>query len=400
MHENNNFSPATLCVQETVDPMGTSSHTLPIYATSSFVFNNLQQGIDIFSGAENGYLYGRFGNPTCDAVADKLASLESYGLLEQANCQLVSSGMAAISAVLMALLKPGDKLLTQADIYGGTTDFFKQILEPHQISFITADLNHLEEVENILSNDPSIRLIYLESPTNPILNCVDLEKLVVLAKKYHQLTVIDNTFCTPIIQQPLKWGIDYVVHSTTKYLNGHGNAISGCIIGKNAETMQRVRQTVKLMGCNANPWDAWLLHNGLKTLALRIERQASNAMELARFLLAHPAVNKVNYPGLTSHETHAIASKQMNNYGGMLSFELKGGLEMVRKCIDKLKLATIAPTLGDVNTLIMHPYTMSHRNVPEIVREKYGISEGLIRVSVGIESAEDLIKDFAQSLVG
>lgn len=398
MQENTNFSPATLCVQETVDPMGTSSHTLPIYATSSFVFDNLQQGIDIFSGTESGYLYGRFGNPTCDAVADKLASLESYGLLEKANCQLVSSGMAAISAVLLALLKPGDKLLTQGDIYGGTTDFFKQILEPHQISFITADLNHLDEVEHILSNDSSIRLIYLESPTNPILNCVDLEKLVSLAKKYHQYTVIDNTFCTPIIQQPLQWGIDYVVHSTTKYLNGHGNAISGCIIGKNTASMQRVRQTVKLMGCNANPWDAWLLHNGLKTLALRIEKQSFNAMELSLYLRNHPAVNKVYYPGLKNHDTHEIAKKQMNYFGGMLSFELKGGLEQAKKCIDKLKLATLAPTLGDVNTLIMHPYTMSHRNVSSLVREKYGISEGLIRISAGIESSMDLIKDFEQSL--
>ncbi|MCF8300885.1 MAG: aminotransferase class I/II-fold pyridoxal phosphate-dependent enzyme [Haliscomenobacter sp.] len=392
------FSAATLCVQETVDPMDTSSHTLPIYATSSFVFDNLQQGIDIFSGAESGYLYGRFGNPTCDAVAEKLAALESYGLPENAHCVLVSSGMAAISAVLMALLKPGDKILTQADIYGGTTDFFNQILASYNIGFETADLNDVEQVENILSNDPSIRLIYLESPTNPILTCVDLEKLVSLAKKYNKLTVIDNTFCTPVVQQPLQWGIDYVVHSTTKYLNGHGNTISGCIIGKNAEVMQRVKQTVKLMGCSANPWDAWLVNNGLKTLALRMEKHSLNAMELAKFLSSHPSVKKVYYPGLSQHKTHSIASKQMQYFGGILSFELNGGIEVARKCIDKLKLATIAPTLGDVNTLIMHPYTMSHRNVPSAVREKYGISEGLIRVSVGIEAIGDLINDFRQSL--
>jgi len=398
MQENNNFSPATLCVQETADPMGTSSHSLPVYATSSFVFDNLQQGIDIFSGSENGYLYGRFGNPTCDAVAEKLASLEGFGLIEKAHCQLVSSGMAAISAVIISLLKPGDKLLTQGDLYGGTTDFFKQILEPLQISFITADLNNTDEVEKILSCDSSIRLIYLESPTNPILNCVDLEKLVTLAKKYHQYTVIDNTFCTPIIQQPLRWGIDYVVHSTTKYLNGHGNTISGCIIGKNAASMQRVKQTIKLMGCNANPWDAWLLHNGLKTLALRIEKQSYNALELSIYLMNHPAVRKVYYPGLKNHETHEIAKKQMLNFGGMLSFELRGGLEQARQCIDRLKLATIAPTLGDVNTLIMHPYTMSHRNVPSEVKDQFGIREGLIRVSVGIEMAKDLIQDFEQSL--
>jgi len=392
------LSAETLCVKETIDPLGTSSHTLPIYASSSFVFSDLQQGIDIFSGSEKGYLYSRFGNPTCDAVAEKIASLEAFGLSESGCCQLVSSGMAAISAVLMTLLKPGDKIITQGDIYGGTTDFFKQILEPHQISFITADLNNVNQVEELLARDTSIRLIYLESPTNPLLCCVNLEQLVRLAKKYNQLTVIDNTFCTPMIQQPLKWGIDYVVHSTTKYLNGHGNTISGCIIGKNAETMQRIRQTVKLMGCNANPWDAWLLHNGLKTLSIRIKKQSANALALANFLSNHASVEKVYYPGLSHHETHEIACKQMAYFGGMLSFELKGGIEAARKCINKLTIATLAPTLGDVNTLIMHPFTMSHRNVPIDVREKFGISAGLIRVSVGIESEEDLIHDFRQSL--
>jgi methionine-gamma-lyase len=397
MHKDK-FTAETLCVQEAKDPMGSTSHTLPIYPTSSFVIQHLQQGIDIFSGTESGYLYGRFGNPTCDAVAGKLAALESYGLSEKADCQLVSSGMAAISSVLMALLKPGDALLTQGDLYGGTTDLFRQILEPHQISFITADLNNASEVEDLLSQNASLRLIYLESPTNPVLSCIDLENIVKLAKKYHRYTVLDNTFCTPIIQQPIKWGIDYVVHSTTKYLNGHGNSISGCIIGKNADMMHRVRQTVKLMGCNANPWDAWLLHIGLKTLALRIEKQSSNAMKLAIFLSSHPAVCKVYYPGLSGHGTHGTAKKQMDHFGGMLSFEVTGGLEAARRCIDRLNLATLAPTLGDVNTLIMHPYSMSHRNVSAEVREKFGITEGLIRVSVGIESAEDLIEDFEQSL--
>jgi methionine-gamma-lyase len=306
--------------------------------------------------------------------------------------------MAAISAVLMALLKPGDKLITQGDIYGGTTDFFKQILEPHQISFIEADLNDIEQVEALLAKDTSIRLIYLESPTNPLLTCVHLERLVHLAKKYHQITVIDNTFCTPMIQQPLQWGIDYVVHSTTKYLNGHGNSISGCIIGKNAETMQRIKQTVKWMGCNANPWDAWLLHNGLKTLAIRIEKQSTNAMALATYLSKHPSVAKVYYPGLNHHKTHEIARHQMKYFGGMLSFEVKGGIDAAKECINKLKIATLAPTLGDIHTLIMHPFTMSHRNVPLETREKFGIREGLIRVSVGIESSEDLIQDFRQSL--
>jgi len=177
------LSAETLCVKETNDPLGTTSHTLPIYASSSFVFSDLQQGIDIFSGSEKGYLYSRFGNPTCDAVAEKIASLEAFGLSESGCCQLVSSGMAAISAVLMTLLKPGDKIITQGDIYGGTTDFFKQILEPHQISFITADLNNVNQVEELLAGDTSIRLIYLESPTNPLLCCVNLEELVRLAKK-------------------------------------------------------------------------------------------------------------------------------------------------------------------------------------------------------------------------
>jgi len=391
-------SAATRCVQEWPDPLDSGSHILPLYASSSFVFDNLDQGISRFSGEESGYVYSRYGNPTADAVAGKIAALEAHGMAQTATCLLVSSGMAAISATLLSLVPSGGTILTQEDLYGGTTDLFRQVFPRLGITILTADLNNGSAVEAILAGKEPIRAIYLESPTNPLLHCVDLEKLASLARKYGIPTVVDNTLCTPLLQQPLSWGIDLVIHSTTKFLNGHGNAISGCIVGKDATLMEEVSRSVRLMGCSANPWDSWLLHNGLKTLALRMAAHGANALALAHFLKKQPGVSAVYYPGLVQHETHPIASKQMKSFGGMLSFELSGGIQAARGFLDKIQIGTLAPTLGDVNTLLMHPSSMSHRNLPQETRNRLGISDGLIRVSVGIESQEDLLADFGEAL--
>lgn len=389
----------SLCVHDFTKKLQNKPHQLPIYATSSFAFEVLQQGIDIFSGKKEGHVYSRYSNPTIETVADKIAKLETFGLDMEAKCFLFSSGMAAISSLLMASLKAGDMVLTQNNLYGGTTYFFKEVLEPLGVQPIFADFSNITNVEILLEKNSKVKMIYLESPANPTLACVDLEKISEVAKKYGVKTAIDNTFPTPYLQQPFKFGIDFIIHSTTKYLNGHGNSISGAVIGKDIEFMhQRVWKMMKLVGTNSNAFDAWMLNNGLKTLELRMERHCENADTIAKFLFQHPKVEHVNHPSLENHPDFDLAQKQMRAAGGMLSFELSGGFGAGLKFMDQLKFCTIAPTLGDVDTLIVHPASMSHMNIPKVEREAVGITDGLIRVSVGIENVEDIINDLEQAI--
>ncbi|MEM6964805.1 MAG: aminotransferase class I/II-fold pyridoxal phosphate-dependent enzyme [Bacteroidota bacterium] len=389
----------SLCVHDFTKNLKNKPHQLPIYATSSFSFTGLQQGIDVFSGKKEGHLYSRYGNPTIETVADKIANLETFGLELEAKCLLFSSGMAAISGLLMAMLKTGDQVLTQNNLYGGTTYFFNEILSPLGVQPIFADFSNLENVEVLLKKHPKVKMIYLESPANPTLACIDLEKIVTIAKKYKVKTAIDNTFLTPYLQQPFQFGIDFIVHSTTKYLNGHGNSVSGAVVGTDIDFMlQRVWKMMKLVGTNSNAFDAWLLNNGLKTLELRMKRHCENANAVAEYLSQHPQVKQVNHPSLQSHPDYELAKKQMRAAGGMLSFELMGGFEAGLQFMDHLKFCTIAPTLGDVDTLIVHPASMSHLNIPKAAREAVGITDGLIRISVGIENVEDIIDDLAQAI--
>lgn len=382
------------CVKEINPPNTTKSHILPIYPSSSFVFEDIQQGIDIFTGKEKGHVYSRYGNPTIEAVAQKIADLEVHGSDMQAKGIMVSSGMAAISTLMMGTLKAGDKVLTQGNLYGGTTELLQKIFKNLGVEPIFTDLQNLQQVEDLLKSDSSIRMLYFETPANPTLACVDIKALSTLGKKYDALTAIDNTFPTPYGQQPLLLGCDFVIHSTTKFINGHGNSIAGAIIGKDMEMMQeKIWVAMKLVGTNCNPWDAWLTHNGMKTLALRMDKHEANAMELANFLEAHEAIERVNYLSLASHKDHELAKRQMSNLGGMMSFELKGGLEKGIEFMKKIEFCTLAPTLGDVDTLILHPASMSHKNVAREMRERNGITDGLIRMSVGIESVEDIIND-------
>ncbi|MEO1514856.1 MAG: aminotransferase class I/II-fold pyridoxal phosphate-dependent enzyme [Bacteroidota bacterium] len=389
----------SLCVHDPERGETTRPHQLPIYATSSFEFETIDQGIHIFEGKESGHVYGRYGNPTMEVVAEKIARLEGYGLDKEVKGILVSSGMSAISTLLLALLRPGDKILTQGNLYGGTTELFLKIFQPMGIELVLTDLTKIDSVEEQLKADKSIRLIYFETPANPTLACVDMEALCQLAKIHGQTTVADNTFCTPYLQQPMRFGVDYVIHSTTKYLNGHGNSIAGAIVGESSSMQGKVWTAMKLAGTNCNPFDAWLVNNGLKTLELRMDRHSENAMTIARFLEQHPKVGRVNYCGLPSHPDHEIASKQMQNgFGGMLSFELKGGLQAGIELMNRVRFCTLAPTLGDVDTLILHPASMSHVNVAPEIRLRNGITDGLIRLSVGIESAVDIQGDLAQAM--
>ncbi len=389
----------SFCVKEEKDTRTTKPHVLPIYATSSFSFGDVQEGIEIFEGKAKGHVYGRYGNPTVNTVEQKLAKLEVFGSDDQAAAVMFSSGMAAISSLLLSCLKAGDKILTQGNIYGGTTELFTKIFSNYNIETILTDLTDIEQVDHLIKQDSAIKLIYFETPANPSLACIDITKIVEVAKRHSIYTVSDNTFCTPYLQQPLNMGVDFVIHSTTKYLNGHGNGIAGAVIGKDLEFMQeKVWGSMKLLGTNSNPFDAWLLNNGLKTLELRMDRHCDNAMKVASFLQDHDAVEFVNYPGLKSHPHHDIAISQMSQFGGMLSFELKGGMDAGLKFMNALEMCALAPTLGDVDTLVLHPASSSHIKIDKAIREENGITDGLIRMSIGIENVEDIIEDAVRGL--
>ena len=390
----------SLTVREFHDNRTTTPHVLPIYATSSFAFENIDQGIEIFKNIESGHVYSRYANPTVDTVAAKIAALETHGLGMEATAVMTSSGMSAISTLMLGVLKQGDKVLTQANLYGGTTDLLKNILSQYGIEPVFTNLQSLEDVEKLLASDKQIKMLYCETPANPTLACVDIQALASLARKHGAYTAIDNTFATPLLQQPFRFGIDFIIHSTTKYLNGHGNSTAGVVLGIDKGIMRdSVWRAMKLLGTNCSPFEAWLTYNGLKTLALRMDRQCSNALALAQFLEKHPAVEKVNYPGLPSHPDHVLARKQMpGGFGAMLSFELKGGLQAGLDCMNEIKFCTLAPTLGDVDTLILHPASSSHLAIPQEVRLQNGITDGLIRVSIGIENPSDIIEDLKQAI--
>ena len=389
----------SLTVRESPDQRTTAPHVLPIYATSSFVFEDIEQGIEIFKDIESGHAYSRYANPTVDTVARKIADLETHGLGLEATAVMTSSGMSAIATLLLGTLKAGDQVLTQGNLYGGTTELLTTFAQ-FGVETIRIDLQDLVQVEDMLRQNDAIRMLYCETPANPTLACVDIRALAELAHRYGAWCAIDNTFLTPLLQQPFAHGVDFIVHSTTKYLNGHGNSIAGVVVGLDHTLMRKnVWRAMKLVGTNCSPFEAWLTYNGLKTLALRMERHCSNALAVAEFLENHPAVARVNYPGLASHPDHALARRQMKNgFGGMLSFELQGGFDAGIQCMNRIRFCTLAPTLGDVDTLILHPASSSHIAVAKEVREQNGITDGLIRVSVGIENPADIIADLEQAI--
>lgn len=382
---------------------GNYSHLTPIYASSTYVFDKAEQGMRRFSGEEPGYIYSRWGNPSMKEPEDKIAALESFGLTENGNplklkARLHASGMAAISTLMLGNLKSGDKILSHYSLYGGTQELMNRLLPELGIEAIIVDLRDLNKAEEALKNDPKIKLLYLETPANPTIQCVDIDALTKLGKKKNLLVAVDNTFATPYLQQPFKYGVDYVVHSTTKFLNGHGTAIGGVLVGKDINRMTtRMEKVHRLLGGNSNSFDAFLLTQGMKTLEIRMEKHCANAMKVAQFLEKNPSISKVNYLGLPSHPDYETAKKQMRHPGPMLSFEMKGGLESGKKLIDKLQMCVRAVSLGTTDTLLSHPASMTHYGVPKADREKYGITDGLIRMSVGIEDVEDILSDLEQA---
>ena len=404
---NTNFKKGfhSICVKDPVMD-GLSAHVPPIYATSTFTYENLDAAFEFFkSGGKNKdvYTYSRLGNPTVRFVADKIAALESFGLQTESDApyvgMLFASGMAAIAAGIMANVKAGDKIIKQGNLYGTTNELMVSLLKDFGVETIYADLKDLNFVEDALLNDEKIKLLYIETPANPTLACYDLDGLAAIALNQGIKTVVDNTFATPYIQQPLKFGIDMVVHSSTKFLNGHGTGTSGVLVGKMDEaTYKKVYGLQKMLGAICSPFEAFLLNNGVKTLPLRMEQHQKNAQALAEFLSKHPKVSKVNYLGLENHPDHILAKDQMTGFSGMLSFELRDGLEAGMQFQRNIQFCTLTASLGTADTLVTHSASTSHVNVPKEQRLQYGITDGLIRCSVGLENMEDIIADFEQAL--
>jgi len=397
----------TLCIHGGHTPESNRAHLTPIYASSTYTFDSAEQSIALFKGEEKGYIYSRWGNPTITEAEEKIALLEAYGLTDkngaplQLKALLHASGMAAACTMLMGNMKSGQKIITHYSLYGGTHELVEKILPDLGIEAVIVDFRDLSKVDEAIRADKSIALMHLETPANPTLQCIDLAALSAIGKKHGLTVCVDNTFATPYLQQPFKYDVDYVMHSTTKFLNGHGTAIGGVVIGKDIEKMNAsMTKMHRLLGGNSNAFEAFLLTNGLRTFGLRMERHCSNAQKVATWLEANAGVAKVNYVGLSSHPDHAIAQQQMKHAGAVLSFELKGGFDAGINFINRLKVCISAVSLGTCDTLISHPASTTHVGVPREKRLEFGITDGLIRMSVGIENVEDIINDLEQAITG
>ena len=363
----------------------------PIYQTSTFTFSSIEQGANRFSGAEDGYVYSRLSNPTITILEERMAQLE-----EGEAALAFGSGMAAVSAVLIGLTKAGDHILCSKGVYGCTFGLLEMLEEKYQIHHSFSNLETEEEILAAIRKDTAC--IYIETPINPTMTLVDLELVTSIAKQKGIPVVVDNTFSTPYLQQPLKLGCDLVIHSATKFIGGHGDVVAGIVVG-NEEVISVLRKTTqKDIGGILSPFDAWLLLRGLKTLAVRMDRHCENAEHIANQLSRHPKVKAVYYPGDKNSAAYSLMQKQMKKGGGLLSFEVQGGYEETVKVVNQLKLISIAVSLGDAETLIQHPASMTHAVVPEEARKEMGISNELLRLSVGLEAWEDIMRDLQQAL--
>ena len=366
---------------------------VPIYQTSTFIFDSAEQGGKRFALEEAGYIYTRLGNPTTTVLEEKIAALE-----EGEAAVAMSSGMGAISSTLWTILKAGDHIVTDKTLYGCTFALMCHGLTRFGVEVSFVDTSNLEEVKNAMKENT--RVVYLETPANPNLKIVDLEEISKIAHtNSNTLVVVDNTFATPYIQKPLKLGVDIVVHSVTKYLNGHGDVIAGLVVtNKTLADQIRFIGLKDMTGAVLGPQDAYYIVRGMKTFEIRMERHCKNAKVVAEFLDKHPKIEKVYYPGLETHEGCNIVKKQMKDFGGMISFELKGGYEAGKTLLNNLKLCSLAVSLGDTETLIQHPASMTHSPYTKEEREAAGITDGLVRLSVGLENVEDIIADLEQGL--
>ncbi|MCR4322251.1 MAG: cystathionine gamma-synthase [Candidatus Brocadiaceae bacterium] len=361
---------------------GTGAIMTPIFQTSTYVQES--------PGKHKGYDYSRTHNPTRTALEKNIASLEegNYGLA-------FSSGLSAILAVTQ-LLNAGDHVICCDDVYGGTFRLFDKVLKRYALESDFIDLTNPQALERYIKGNT--KLVWLESPSNPLLKLIDIEAIARIAKKKNILVAVDNTFATPFFQRPLKLEADIVMHSTTKYLNGHSDVIGGALVMNDKELYDKLQFLQNAVGAVPGPFDCFLVLRGIKTLAIRMERHEQNAIQIAQFLENHPKVRRVIYPGLKSHPQHELARKQMSGFGGIITFFIKGGLEAARRFLERVKVFSLAESLGGVESLIEHPAIMTHASLPKEVRDKIGISDELIRVSVGIENVDDLINDIENAL--
>ncbi len=384
---------ATQCVHagEKPDPVF-GSHTTPLFQTSTFIFENVAQGAARFAGEQDGYAYTRIPphTPTHAVLAEKVAVLEGA----EAG-QTFASGMAAITAIVLAVLKQGDHLISTNVVYGCTYSLFSEILPGLGIDVSFVDTSNKENVRAALT--PKTKMVFLETPANPTMTVCDIKDIAELAKARGAMCVVDNTFATPYFQRPLLLGANVSLSSCTKYMGGHADLLGGVVAGSK-DFMEKLAKVVVYTGGIMGVHEAWLCIRGLKTLHIRMERHTENAMQVANFLEAHPAVVWVKYPGLASHPQHEIVKKQMSGYGGMLSFEIKGGVEAGRRLMNGVRLCSLAVSLGATDTLIQHPASMTHACIPREIRDKVGITNGLVRLSVGLEDPQDIIADLEQAL--
>lgn len=373
------FSTKAIHVGEDPTEMQYGDVVSPIHLSTTFAKKSVRE-------VEEGYVYSRSGNPTRDRLERKLAALENakYGLA-------FSSGLAAESTILLALLKKGDHVVAFDDLYGGTKRLFNQVMERFGIEFTYIDAREPENVRGAIKENT--KMIWLETPTNPLLKLADIKAISEIAHERDLIVVVDNTFASPYFQNPLDLGADIVLHSVTKYIGGHSDVVGGAVMVNDDEIYEKLKFHQNAVGAILSPFDSWLVMRGIKTLAVRMERHEKNAMKIAKYLEEHPLVEKVYYPGLPSHPQHELAKRQMRGFGGMLSFELKGGLKEAVKFVESLEIFALAESLGGVESLIELPALMTHASLPKEEREKVGIKDSLIRVSVGIEDVGDLIED-------
>ena len=373
---------STICLHAGQEPDPTTGAIItPIYQTSTYVQEEF--------GRHKGFEYGRTQNPTRSALERNLAAIERG----RAGFAF-ASGMAAIGAIA-TMLKAGDHVVVSDNTYGGTFRLFDKVLTRYQLTFSYVDTSRLDEVERAMT--PATRMLFVETPTNPVMRITDLRAAADLAHHHNARLVVDNTFASPYVQRPIEFGADLVTHSTTKYLNGHSDSIGGIVVAVREDDIDWLRFVQNAEGAILSPFDSWLVLRGTKTLALRMQQHNANGQALAEFLAAHPKVKRVYYPGLASHPQHALARQQMNGFGGMLAFDL-GSLEGARRLLNAVRLHALAESLGGVETLISHPATMTHASVPAERRAAIGITDGMVRISAGVEDIDDLKEDLTQAL--
>ena len=387
----NNYSIETQGIRAGQHRTAEGEHSDPIFPTSSYIFNSAEEAADRFSGKSKGNIYSRFTNPTVSAFEQRLAVMEGAE-----RAMATASGMAAINCVCMGLLSAGDHVVCSQSVFGNTALMFKNIMAKFAVETTFVALDDMAQWQVAIR--PNTRFLFVETPSNPLGTLVDIRQLADLAHANGSLLIVDNVYCTPVLQKPLSLGADLVVHSATKYLDGQGRCIGGAVVGNNALIEEKIYPILRTCGPSMSPFNAWVFHKGLETLALRMEKHCQNALLVAQWLEQHPAVENVYYTGLSSHPQHELAKQQQNGFGGIVSFDVKGGKQNAWKVIDATEMISITANLGDVKSMITHPSTTTHGRLTEEERAKAGITESLVRLGVGLENPDDIKADLERGL--